>query len=104
MNISAWTILIIGVLVLLILAGVVRSVSAKKWKNGTGTAKGSGSDTAPPEYSGIDPKVAAIIVAAICAASGKSASGFRIAALERTGISTPVWGHIDRMARRPRGR
>ncbi|OHD75623.1 MAG: hypothetical protein A3J97_15960 [Spirochaetes bacterium RIFOXYC1_FULL_54_7] len=53
--------------------------------------------------SGINGSIVAAIVAAIAAASGQSASDFRIASIEPVGFSTPAWGHIDRLARGPRG-
>lgn len=52
---------------------------------------------------GINGSIVAAIVAAIAAASGQSASDFRIASIEPVGFSTPAWGHIDRLARGPRG-
>jgi Na+-transporting methylmalonyl-CoA/oxaloacetate decarboxylase gamma subunit len=58
---------------------------------------------APAASAGIDGGVVAAIVAAIAAASGQAASDFRIASIEPVGFSTPAWGHIDRLARGPRG-
>jgi hypothetical protein len=58
---------------------------------------------APAATAGISGGVVAAIVAAIAAASGQSASAFRIASIEPVGFSTPAWGHIDRLARGPRG-
>lgn len=58
---------------------------------------------APAAATGINGGIVAAIVAAIAAASGKSASDFRIASIEPVGFSTPAWGHIDRIARGPRG-
>lgn len=58
---------------------------------------------APATASGIDGGIIAVIVAAIAAASGHAASDFRIASIEPVGFNTPIWGHIDRLARGPRG-
>jgi Na+-transporting methylmalonyl-CoA/oxaloacetate decarboxylase gamma subunit len=58
---------------------------------------------APAATAGISGGVVAAIVAAIAAASGQSTSAFRIASIEPVGFSTPAWGHIDRLARGPRG-
>ena len=57
----------------------------------------------PAAATGIDGGIVAAIVAAIAAASGKASSDFRIASIEPVGFSTPAWGHIDRLARGPRG-
>lgn len=58
---------------------------------------------APAVSNGIDGGIVAAIVAAIAAASGHAASDFRIASIEPVGFNTPAWGHIDRLARGPRG-
>jgi hypothetical protein len=58
---------------------------------------------APGATTGPSGGVVAAIVAAIAAASGQPASAFRIASIEPVGFSTPAWGHIDRLARGPRG-
>ncbi len=50
----------------------------------------------------LDEKLLAIITAALAASSGAEPRGFRVSgvwAAERTGFSTPVWGHADRLAR-----
>ncbi len=111
MDTSPWTILIIGMgtvfaaLIVLSLGLTLFSKMVKNKKQGNHGNSGSSPIPSPASSgSGIDSKIVAAIVAAIAAASGKPVSSFRIAAVERTGISTPVWGHIDRMARSPRGR
>jgi len=112
METSPWTILIIGMgtvfsaLIVLSLGLTMFSKIAKNKRQGMQASESANNreSGAASAQSGIDAKVVAIIVAAISAASGKPASAFRIAAIERSGISTPVWGHIDRMARSPRGR
>ena len=58
---------------------------------------------APASPTGINGGIVAAIIAAIAAASGQTASDFRIASIEPVGFSTPAWGHIDRLARGPRG-
>lgn len=46
---------------------------------------------------GLDPKMVAIVIAAITAARGHSGTAFRIAHIEKAGgYSTPVWGHVER--------
>jgi sodium pump decarboxylase gamma subunit len=64
-------------------------------------------DTAPAAkadlQNGLDGNVVAAIVAAVAAASGRPSAAFRIASIEPAGFSTPVWGHVDRLARRSRG-
>jgi len=104
-----WTITIIGVgTVFVALIGLsfvlvlFRVVFAPKAETPAVTAPVSASQTAPAA-SGMDGNIVAAIVAAIAAASGQAASDFRIASIEPVGFSTPAWGHIDRLARGPRG-
>jgi Na+-transporting methylmalonyl-CoA/oxaloacetate decarboxylase gamma subunit len=53
--------------------------------------------SAPAAARGLDPAVVAVIIAAVAAASGVSASSLRIASIERSGFNTPVWGYADRV-------
>jgi len=91
-------------LIVLALGLTLFSKMAKNKRQGPQVSASGNNREASGVQAGIDSKIVAIIVAAISAASGKPVSSFRIATLERSGISTPVWGHIDRMARSPRGR
>src|SRR5512133_240666 len=55
--------------------------------------------------SGDEEELVAVIAAAISAASGMAPGSFRIAAIEAAGtqgeFNTPIWGHVDRIARTP---
>jgi hypothetical protein len=104
-----WTITVIGIgtvfvalIVLALMLELFRVIFAPKIEATPLPAAVSGSS---PEASssGINASVVAAIVSAIAAASGQSASDFRIASIEPVGFSTPAWGHIDRLARGSRG-
>jgi Na+-transporting methylmalonyl-CoA/oxaloacetate decarboxylase gamma subunit len=104
-----WTITIIGIgtvfvalIVLALMLELFRVVFAPKSAAATVQSPAPAAQ-APVASSGIDGGVVAAIIAAIAAASGQAASDFRIASIEPAGFSTPAWGHIDRLARGPRG-
>ena len=104
-----WTITIIGIgtvfvalIVLALMLELFRVIFAPRIKENPNPVL---APVSPPANgsTGIDGGIVAAIVAAIAAASGQSSSDFRIASIEPVGFSTPAWGHIDRLARGPRG-
>lgn len=44
-----------------------------------------------------NPELVAILIAAICAATGENANSFNIKRVERAGFTTPIWGHVNRL-------
>ncbi|OHD19491.1 MAG: hypothetical protein A2087_02730 [Spirochaetes bacterium GWD1_61_31] len=105
---SPWTLLLIGIstvfasLILIALGiSLMRVIFTKKTTPVPHVAAAGGQATSSP---GINGPLVAVIAAAIAAATGQAVGSFRIAAIQKTGLSTPAWGHVDRLARAPRGR
>ncbi|HAE21615.1 MAG TPA: hypothetical protein DCG47_04730 [Spirochaetaceae bacterium] len=89
-----------------VLGGVKKPAKASKASVGLAVASAGaqGPAIAAPKASG-DATLIAVITAAIAAASGQSASSFRIAKVEVAGgFNTPAWGHVDRLSRAVFGR
>ena len=104
---SPWTLLLIGIstvfasLILIALGISLMRVIFTKKTTPVPQVAGGGQSNANP---GINGPLVAAIAAAIAAATGQAVGSFRIAAIQKTGLSTPAWGHVDRLARAPRGR
>ncbi len=69
-------------------------------KNAAVPAPPADEPKAPKQVAGTDGALVAAITAAISVATGRSASTFRIAAIEPSsgGFNTPVWGHVNRLS------
>ncbi len=58
----------------------------------------------------MDTQLVAVIAAAVAASSGMAPGSFRVASVEAApagaagGFNTPVWGHVDRLARASQNR
>jgi len=117
-GIYEWTVVLIGMgtvftaliglsLILSVFSVVSRLRSGgKAGARGKAAAASSPSEAAPPAAPsayGISPEVVAAISAAVAAASGRKPSEIRIARIAPspaglTGLNTPVWGYVNRLA------
>lgn len=101
-----WTIVVIGLsivflslLSLIAMVSVIRFLFAGKAKKPSGDTRPAAPVQAMPVQAArsVDSAIVAVIIAAISASTGLSASAIRITSIEHAGFNTPVWGHVDRV-------
>ncbi|HTX73990.1 MAG TPA: hypothetical protein VMC79_14260 [Rectinemataceae bacterium] len=100
-------IVLFGVLVVLVVYRVLR----RGWRFGPAGTESAHPGKVPGAAAEDPAALVAVIAAAVAAASGAEPGSFRVTGIEASsratpsrttgsGFTTPVWGHVDRLARR----